>query len=170
MTIEDPPKLVYDHYNGGDLGSFIDKCGKWSKSKGKAQATSNLDFKFISEKKLFLENRLGIAIALLETMQYLHEHDRFHCDLHFGNVLLHFDYENDTTIRVYIGLCDFGLSKHQSQCKLPENQMWATATDEVAAFQKQYPQLAPELVKPVPAEYSQATDVYALGNLFESLL
>ncbi|CAM6102880.1 unnamed protein product [Calypogeia fissa] len=123
MTIEDPPKLVYNHYNGGDLGSFIDKCGKWSKNKGKSQATSNLDFKFISEKKLFLENRLGIALALLETLQYLHEHDRFHCDLHFGNILLHFDYNDDVAIKVYIGLCDFGLSKHKSECKLAENRM-----------------------------------------------
>ncbi|CAM6084645.1 unnamed protein product [Calypogeia fissa] len=36
MTIEDPPKLVYDHYNGGDLGSFIDKCAMWLKRKGKS--------------------------------------------------------------------------------------------------------------------------------------
>lgn len=28
MTIEDPPKLIYDHYNGGDMGSFMDRCGK----------------------------------------------------------------------------------------------------------------------------------------------
>jgi serine/threonine protein kinase len=170
MTIEDPPRLVYDHYNGGDMGGFMDKCDKWSKSKGKSQVVSEVDFKFASEKKLLLENRLGIALALLETLQFLHEHDRFHCDLHFGNILLHFDHTNGLATRVYVGLCDFGFSKHKSQCKLEANWIWPTPEDKAVAYQRQFPQLASELVRPVPAEYSQATDVYALGNIFETLL
>ncbi|CAM6084644.1 unnamed protein product [Calypogeia fissa] len=71
---------------------------------------------------------------------------------------------------VYVGLCDFGLSKHKSQCNLAENRGFVTAADEVDPFRKQYPQLALELVQPRnPAEYSIATDVYALGNIFETL-
>jgi serine/threonine protein kinase len=93
MTIEDPPRLIYDHYNGGDLGSFIDKCGKWGKSRGKEKMTDKVDVHFAYEKKIFLEHRLGIAVALLETLDFLHQQERFHCDLHFGNVLLHFDYD-----------------------------------------------------------------------------
>jgi hypothetical protein len=48
--------------------------------------------------------------------------------------------------------------------------MWATPVDKAVAYQAKFPQLAPELVGPTPAEYSQATDVYALGNIFETLL
>lgn len=71
---------------------------------------------FISEKKFFWEHHLGIALALLETLQYLHDHNWFHCDLHF-------DGENDFAFRVMGRICDFGLWKHKSQCTLPEHQM-----------------------------------------------
>jgi serine/threonine protein kinase len=169
MTIQDPPRLVYDYYNGGDLASFIDKCDDWRKKGGKSKV-DDTDFKFIQQRKLFLENRLGIALALLETMQYLHAHDRVHCDFHFGNILLHFDYDSDVAVRVYVGICDFGMSKHLSQCQLKEQHIWAVPLDKVAKYRKDYPQLAPKLVGPNPTAYSKKTDVYSMGNIFETLL
>ncbi len=48
--------------------------------------------------------------------------------------------------------------------------MWATPIDNIGNTRKLYPQLAPKLVRPEPAEYSKATDVYAMGNLLETLL
>lgn len=137
MTVEDPPNLIYDYYNGGDLGSFVNKCGEWSNGKGKGFSTQgNFDAKFMRQQKLVLENRLGIACALLETMQFFHDQNRVHCDFHFGNILLHFGYDGDEPIKVYVGMCDFGMSKQLSQCHLKEHLMWATAPDKVRAYMK----------------------------------
>ena len=170
MSIDDPPRLVYDYYNGGDLKTFIDKCEKWHKRAGKSKDDGSMDFRFISKQKIFLENRLGICMALLETMQFLHAQDRVHCDLHDSNILLHFDYESERAVRVYVGLCDFGLSKPVSQCQLPEQRIWVTPRDAVDAYRKEHPQMAPELVCERPAFYSKSTDVYSVGNTFETLL
>ena len=169
MTIQDPPMLIYDLYNGGDLGSFIDRCNARQNMVGKSKMDDS-DFKFISERKIFLENRLGIALALLETMQYFHDNDRVHCDLHFGNILLHFEHENDIAKRVYVGICDFGMSKHLSQCKLKDYRMWPVAEDKVTKYRGDFPQLAPELVGPNPEAYSEQTDTYSLGNILKTLL
>lgn len=46
MTIENPPKLIYDYYNEGDLHHFIKKCVAYVHGKGKGQtkeASSNGD-------------------------------------------------------------------------------------------------------------------------------
>ena len=29
MTIENPPILIYDYYNGGDVASFMEKFDQW---------------------------------------------------------------------------------------------------------------------------------------------
>src|SRR5450759_706367 len=78
-----------------------------------------------------MENRLGIAMALLETMQFLHEAKRVHCDLHFANILLHFDYEKERPIRVYVGIYDFGMSKVFSQCQLKEHRIFSTFSADI---------------------------------------
>lgn len=163
ITIEYPPRLVYDFYNGGSLASMYEKIEK--DKKGKAALK---DARFASQKSLFLENRLGLAFALLETMAALHDVDRIHADLHDANILLHFDHNDDIAIKVYIGMCDFGMSKDLSQCGLPV--FGAMPEDKVEAYRRKFPALAPELVGPDPSFYSKATDVYALGNCFESLL
>jgi len=168
MTIQDPPRLIYDYYNGGDMRHFIDKCDKFRKSEGKSVVGDN--HKFVMEKKVFLENRLGIAMALLETMKFLHGNDRVHCDLHDGNILLHFDYDHDHATKVYVGMCDFGNSKELYQCEQPTHRIFATPPHKVAEVRKKYPQLPLELVGPSPSPYSKATDVYMLGNTFETLL
>ena len=48
--------------------------------------------------------------------------------------------------------------------------IWATPRDAVDAYRKEHPQLAPELVSERPAFYSKSTDVYSVGNTFETLL
>src|SRR5450759_579679 len=172
MTIDDPPKVVYDYYNGGDLYSFLEKCEAHSKDKGKGTSKSKYDFdtKFIWQKKIFLENRLGIALALLETVAYFHSMGRVHCDMHFVNILLHFDYDDKEATKVYVGLCNFGISKSLAQCQEPKKQLGPVAAREVKAYRKEHQQLAPEIVGPEPAHFSKATDVYALGNIFDTLL
>ncbi|CAM6126335.1 unnamed protein product [Calypogeia fissa] len=167
ITIEDPPRLVYDYYNGGNLHSFIDKVELFNKGKMKAQ---DIDSTFISKKKVFLESRLGIALGLLETMAALHAVDRVHADLHFANILLHFDYSYEEATKVYVGICDFGMSMHLSQRRLPDKAMWVTPAENVKAYRNKHPHLAPELLGPKPATWSKATDIYALGNIFETLL
>ncbi|CAM6110930.1 unnamed protein product [Calypogeia fissa] len=107
MTIEDPPRLVYDYYNGGNLSDFIDKCAKYTKGKRKGKKPA--EDKFISERQL-------------------------------------------------------------SQCALQEHHLQATDEEEIASFRADHPQLAPELVREKPTPYNKATDIYALGNLFETLL
>ena len=170
MTIDDPPKLVYDYYNGGDLYSFMEKCDAHSKDNGKGKSKYDFDTKFICQKKIFLENRLGIALALLETVAYFHSVGRVHCDMHFGNILLHFDYDGEVASKVYVGLCDFGMSKSLAQCQEPKMRLGPVAARDVKAYLKAHPQLAPETVGPEPEPFSKATDVYALGNIFDSLL
>src|SRR5450759_1092125 len=137
MTTEDPPNLIYDFYNGGDLGNFMDRCRLWRHDKGKTKLEP-ADTKFVQEKKLMMENRLGIAMALLETMQFLHDNERLHCDLHFANILLHFDYEEDRLTKIYVGICDFGLSKAFSQCPLKEHRIFTTLPVDIKAVRKQY--------------------------------
>ena len=141
----------------------------WGHDKGKTKLEL-ADTKFLLEKKLMMENRLGIAMALLKTMQFLHDNERLHCDLHFANILLHFNYEEDRPTKIYVRICNFGLSKAFSQCLLKEHRIFTTLPVDIKAIRKQYPQLAPELVRENPAMYNKDTDVYMMGNIFETLL
>ncbi|KAL3675505.1 hypothetical protein R1sor_025453 [Riccia sorocarpa] len=136
--------------------------------------------------EIFRAHRLEIMCTLWSALEFMHENDWLHCDIHVLNVFLHFpnwDYEDgqeehrmptweDERSLVFAALRDLGMAQ----------QVHVTASVNGRKYprvpKKERDWIAPELVDskiqklaarnihihPV-YEYNKATDVYALGVL-----
>jgi serine/threonine protein kinase len=176
MTMDDPPSLVFDYYNGGTLDAMLKGIKKSHYPNEAAMMIQDeLDMKDIGEMKLFMANRVGICFAILKTFGYMHEHHRIHNDLHLANIMLHFKYDRDgrpdsKPLKIFVGVCDFGRTLYESECLLVWEVMEPTPAHKTESERKKYPHLAPEIISPKPKPYSQASDIFALGNVFECVL
>lgn len=103
--------MIYDYYNGGNLKERIDLV-----SKTHYPQKDLLDYwmgaKVATKHILFMENRLEICFSLLEILEAFHNSGRLHCDLHWGNIIFHYDYEGHNVrydvpaTKIYVGLND----------------------------------------------------------------
>lgn len=129
-----------------------------------------------------MENRLEIALALLETLSCMHSKGWIHNNLHARNILLHFPAWQWTTqgepkVTGSTDLVFVGISNFEKSCKArqadsewaPKFQEWSWKTKPHGPSQH----IAPKLVRIDDTNqshwegmrcYTEMTDVYALGT------
>lgn len=178
MTTEDPPRLVYDYYNGGTINSMMRRIQsrRYHLGENVMKTIWNCSVVEISEMRSFMEGRLNIFHAILDTIDYVHKKSRCHNDLHMGNIFLHFEYntgqrhDESEVIKTYVGVGDWGHALYLSEVKSSHRPAAIVGKKEIEQAREDYTQLAPELIGQKPTHYSLETDVYALGNILATLL
>ena len=174
MTTTDPPLLVFDYYNGGSIHSMTEKVRRsaWPNLETLRETSRPTDCREIVA---FMNARLGICFAILDTIDCLHQNLRLHNDLHAANVMLHFDYDVDrnqddaVVTKVSVGIIDWGQALYFSQLRRAPR-LCPTKDADRAQTLKEFPHLAPELICESPPPFSIATETYAIGNLIETIL
>src|SRR5450759_639101 len=123
---EDCPTLIFPYWNGGTLEDMLRNM----KIHQDQVLLGNLDAPD-HRLRLFMENHLEIAPALLETLRCMHGNGWIHNNLHARNILLHFpawQWTKDgepkvtgSTDLVFVGISNFG-----NACKAEQaNSEWA---------------------------------------------
>ncbi len=111
--------------------------------------------KYVREKKLALEETLGLFATVCEAVQYAHQRGIIHRDLKPTNIMV--DAEGSPKI------LDFGLAKQM-----------AGPVDTIVSVSRQIigtvPYMSPEQIGGNPDEIETRTDVYALGVMLYELL
>ncbi|KAL2624076.1 hypothetical protein R1flu_008321 [Riccia fluitans] len=93
----DKPRLLFPWWNGGDIRHWyiVERAlhGKLSEDGALRLSSEDLE-KYDADHHLhasiFRRHRLEIVATLLQGLAFIHGHGWLHCDIHFGNVLVHF--------------------------------------------------------------------------------
>lgn len=89
ITTEDPPRLVYDFYNGGTIAGMLRRLDMKKYGLGELamhlKGCTSVD---ISEMRHFMKTRMCIFHAILDTMDHVHARSQCHNNLHLGNIFL----------------------------------------------------------------------------------
>ncbi|KAL3691796.1 hypothetical protein R1sor_005447 [Riccia sorocarpa] len=202
-NIEAEPILVYPYWNSRDIRQWknLEHTTRGTRLPDNLGRLMNLItdhsqwFRDPSDEKdqhkwkhveIFRAHRLEIMCTLWSALEFMHENDWLHCDIHVLNVFLHFpnwDYENgqeehrmptweDERSLVFAALGDLGMAQQVHVAASVNGRKYPRVP------KKERDWIAPELVDskiqklaarnihihPV-YEYNKATDVYALGVL-----
>ncbi|KAL3682938.1 hypothetical protein R1sor_000960 [Riccia sorocarpa] len=206
-NIEAEPILVYPYWNGRDIYQWtrLEHVTRGTRLPDNSGRSGNKitdhptwfpdpeDFETLHNWKnveIFRAHRLEIMCTLWSALDFMHEHNWLHCDIHVRNVFLHFpDWDfnegfpkdkmptwEDNRSLVFAALGDLGMAQ-QVHVAASDNGVKYTRTDPV-----EMDWIAPELVneklrelartcimiRPIN-EYNKATDVYALGVLTQKV-
>ena len=71
--------------------------------------------------------------------------------------------------KVSVGIIDWGQALYFSQLRKAQR-LCGTKDADKAQFMRDYPHIAPELICEHPPAFSIATEMYAIGNLIETIL
>ncbi|KAL3680298.1 hypothetical protein R1sor_023254 [Riccia sorocarpa] len=202
-NIEAEPILVYHYWNSRDIRQWknLEHTTRGTRLPDNSGRLMNLItdhsqwFRDLSDEKdqrkwknveIFRAHRLEIMCTLWSALEFMHENDWLHCDIHVLNVFLHFpnwDYEDgqeehrmptweDERSLVFAALGDLGMAQQVHVAASVNGRKYPRVP------KKERDWIAPELVDskiqklaarnihihPV-YEYNKATDVYALGVL-----
>ncbi|KAL3679414.1 hypothetical protein R1sor_022370 [Riccia sorocarpa] len=200
-NIEAEPILVYPYWNGRDIYQWmrLEYVTRGTRLLDNSGRSGNLiidhptwfpdpeDFETLHNWKnveIFRAHRLEIMCTLWSALDFMHEHNWFHCDIHVRNVFLHFpDWDfnegfpkdristwEDNRSLVFAALGDLGMAQ-QVHIAASNNGVKYTRTDPVERdwialelVDAKIRELARTsiMIRPVN-EYNKATDVYALG-------
>ncbi|KAL2633503.1 hypothetical protein R1flu_004982 [Riccia fluitans] len=93
----DKPELLFPWWNGGDIRNWYiferalrGKLSKDGLSDFLLKDLEKYDADHCLHASIFRRHRLKIAAILLQGLVFIHGHGWLHCDIHFGNVLVHF--------------------------------------------------------------------------------
>ncbi|KAL2610169.1 hypothetical protein R1flu_028742 [Riccia fluitans] len=98
-TFADPKNsgLLFSWWNGGDIRKWyiLERTlrGKLSEDGALRLPSKDLekyDVDYRLHASIFRRHRLKITATLLQGLAFIHGHEWLHCDIHFGNVLVHF--------------------------------------------------------------------------------
>ncbi|KAL3693130.1 hypothetical protein R1sor_006781 [Riccia sorocarpa] len=202
-NMEAEPILVYPYWNGRDIRQWknLEHTTRGTRLPDNSGRLMNLItdhsqwFRNPSDEKdqrkwknveIFRAHRLEIMCTLWSALEFIHENDWLHCDIHVLNVFLHFpdwDYEDgqeehrmptweDERSLVFAALGDLGMAQQVHVAASINGRKYPRVP------KKERDWIAPELVDskiqklaarnihihPV-YEYNKATDVYVLGVL-----
>ncbi|KAL3676554.1 hypothetical protein R1sor_026502 [Riccia sorocarpa] len=206
-NIEAEPILVYPYWNGRDIFQWMrmENDTRGTRLPDNSGRSGNLitdnpkwfpdpeDFETLHNWKnveIFRARRLEIMCTLWSALDFMHEHNWLHCEIHVRNMFLHFpdwDFDEgfpkdrmptweDNRSLVFAALGDLGMAQ-QVHVAASDNGVKYTRIDPV-----ERDWIAPELVdekirelarkgiivRPVN-KYNKATDVYALGVLTQKV-
>ncbi|KAL2621727.1 hypothetical protein R1flu_001932 [Riccia fluitans] len=201
VTFADPdkPGLLFPWWNGGDIRNWyiVERAlrGKLSED-GALQLPSkdlekyNVDHRLHAS--IFRRHRLKIATTLLQGLAFIHGHGWLHCDIHFGNVLVHFplwdwddkglhnrrhdNFANDgariTRKLVFVGISDLGYIQ-----TIQDTLQGVRRYDPKEENPRQW--IAPELTEKMAfrnsngekyvTTFTQSTDLFAMGWLLKQI-
>ncbi|KAL3684877.1 hypothetical protein R1sor_002899 [Riccia sorocarpa] len=174
-NIEAQPLLVYPYWNGNLITDHPD----WFPDPPDFETLRNW-----KNVEIFRAHRLEIMCTLWSALDFMHEHNWFHYDIHVKNMFLHFlDWDFDEGFQadrmptwedkrslVFAALGDLGMAQ-QVHVAASDNGVKYTRTDPVERdwialelVDEKIRELARKdtIIRPVN-EYNKTTDVYALG-------
>ncbi|KAL3689623.1 hypothetical protein R1sor_015932 [Riccia sorocarpa] len=206
-NIEAEPILVYPYWNGRDIYRWmrLEHETRGTRLPDNSGRFGNLitdhprwfpdpeDFENLHNWKnveIFRAHRLEIMCTLWSALDFMHEHNWLHCDIHMRNVFLHFpDWDfnegfpkdrmptwEDNRSLVFAALGDLGMAQ-QVHVAASDNGVKYTRTDSV---ERDWiaPELVDEKIRELARtgikirqvnEYNKATNVYALGVLTQKV-
>ncbi|KAL3687529.1 hypothetical protein R1sor_013838 [Riccia sorocarpa] len=206
-NIEAEPILVYPYWNDRDIFQWmrLEHVIRGTRLPDNSGRSANLipdhpkwfpdpeDFETLHNWKnveIFHAHRLEIMCTLWSALDFMHEHNWLHCDIHVRNVFLHFpdwDFDEgfpkdrmltweDNQSLVFAALGDLGMAQ-QVHVAASDNGVKYTRTDPVERdwialelVDEKIRELARKgiIIRSV-SEYNKATDVYALGVLTQKV-
>lgn len=153
------PMVIYRYWNGGTLGQWLEVM------KEQVYRPPSSSFRDTAGTVEAVRAHLfHIINGIVHTIEYMHNFDFMHNDLHAYNVLLHFEEE-----KVYVGIADWGRADYYPSLNhspaLPDDEQ--TTKD---AYRTKFKHLAPECIFRTPPCYSKPQEVYSLSYLVQRLL
>lgn len=152
------PMVIYKYWNGGHIDHWIQIL------KSDSSRPMSRDFvDTVGTPTLFIDNIIPIINGLLRTIEFMHDHDFGHNDLHGRNILLHFG------SKVYVGLADWGKADNY-----PTDSTFPPIPDDtkktIEEYSQRFKHVAPESFSTNPPPYSKAQEIYSISYQIRRLI